>query len=136
MKITKLERDKITFDNGSVLQFIHFQDCCEDVWADCKNIQAMNGINDPIYEAEFDETLPYELVEDIGIQIFNKSGMKYLISCYNQQNGYYSDELECYLFSAEQYENVEIDAWRQGTFSNIWHIKNITKKDDIYPTKK
>ena len=137
MKITKLVENKITFDNGSVLCFLHDQQCCENVWADCENIQAMNGINDPIYEAEFDETLPFELVEEIGICIINKSGMKYLISCYNQQNGYYSDELECYLFSAKQYEYAVLkdwflEDWISGeTFDNIWHIRNVTKKDDI-----
>ena len=93
MKIIKLLINEIQFDNDFKLIFNHNQDCCEDVYADCENIQAMSHVNTPIYESDFDIDIRLEFVKDVGVHIFNKSGMKYLISCYNIQNGYYSDSL-------------------------------------------
>ena len=119
MKILKLEENKITFSNGYILQFTHDQDCCENVYADCKQIQALSHMNTPIYESEFDEALQFELAEGVGVHLINKSGMKYLISCYNQQNGYYSDRLEMFF-----YNEVNPECY-------IFHYKDITKKDEI-----
>jgi hypothetical protein len=136
MKITTLEENKITFENGHVLAFYHDQNCCETVYADCENIQAMSHMNTPIYKAEFDENLKYEMAEGIGIYLINKSNMKYLISCYNKQNGYYSDKLEAYLFNKEQFFRY---AQERGSYypepkanEYLWYCVNVEKKDQIY----
>lgn len=105
MKIKKITDGAIEFDNGNVLEFFHYTSCCEQVYADTRNIQAMSHVNFPVYEAEFDENLVVEMVSGIGVQLINVNGMKYLISCYDSQNGYYSDQLEMYYFTAEQYNH-------------------------------
>lgn len=131
MKIILLEEDKITFNNNSVLLFNHRQDCCEYVYADCKNIQAMSHMNSPIYESEFDEIIKYEIVDEIGIQLINQNGMKYLISCYNRQNGYYSDRLEMFLLTSEQFLNFQTDIYPITKNQHLLYIDNVPKKDDI-----
>lgn len=132
MKIVELSDDQITFDNGHVLAFFHEQECCEEVFADCENIQAMNNINTPIYEAEFDCSLPYELVDGVGISLINTYNMKYLISCYDIQNGYYSSNLTAYLFTKEQFQNVDLANWRFTTTNDyIWTIGDVEKSDKI-----
>ena len=93
MKILKLLKNEIHFDNDFKLLFNHDQDCCENVYADCGNIQAIHNVNTLIYESDFDIDLQLEFVENVGVHLINKSGMKYLISCYNIQDGYYSSSL-------------------------------------------
>lgn len=55
MKIKKLLENQIHFDNGYKIVFNHEQDCCEEVYADCENIQAMSHVNTPLYDSEFDD---------------------------------------------------------------------------------
>lgn len=133
MKIIQLEEDKITFDNGHVLLFNHNQDCCENVYADCINIQALSHVNAPLYESEFDEIIKYEIVQEIGIQLINQSGMKYLISCYNRQNGYYyyGDQLEMFLLTSEQFLNFQPYLYPIEENQHLLYLDNVPKKDDI-----
>jgi hypothetical protein len=93
MKITSLAEDRIQFDNGSRIEFEHWQDCCEQVYADCENIQSLSTENFPYKEVEFNEPPEFFMEEGVGVVLVAKTGMKYLISCYNKQNGYYSSKL-------------------------------------------
>jgi hypothetical protein len=93
MKITSLQEDLIKFDNGSYLIFEHYQDCCEHVYADCENIQSLSTENFPYNEVEFNEPPEFFMEDGVGVVLVAKTGMKYLVSCYNKQNGYYSDNL-------------------------------------------
>jgi len=130
MKIKRIFEDTIVFDNGNVLKFFHYNDCCEQVYADTENIQALSHANFPVYEADFDEDLVIEMVMDIGVQLVNVNGMKYLISCYDIQNGCYSDQLEMYYFSPEQYAHYNKHVWDYTTGKVppcIKYINNVEK---------
>lgn len=89
----------ILFDNGEKLSSIHDDDCCEQVFADFKNMQVMgerekNYVNADeldFFENILDSVVP---IEDLGFYLVTKQGICLLVSCYNVQNGYYSNELE------------------------------------------
>ncbi len=98
MKIVSIGKAGIIFDNGLTLEHYHEQDCCEDVYADWENMQVM-GEREKNYvnaaDLDFFENILKSIVpiEDLGFYIVTKQGICILVSCYNQQNGYYSDEL-------------------------------------------
>lgn len=82
MKIIKIEETGITFDNGTTIEDIHNQDCCEHVYADWKQL------------ADTD-VLSHEF-RDIRITGVKEAGFRlngYFIPCYNSQNGYYGSDL-------------------------------------------
>lgn len=124
MKIKEINEEKIVFDNGYELEYYHEQDCCEHVYADFEvlkdyNISTKTGKTINIKEIDFKEDLE-ELIEGIQEQGFNmisKIGEKFFVPCYNEQNGYYSSELELIL--------------RKGKTKEIIDISNFVK-DDIY----
>lgn len=102
MKITSLAEDIIEFDNGSRIEFHHDQDCCENVYADCENIQSLSTENFPYNEVEFNEPPEFFMEDGVGVVLVAKTGMKYLISCYDIQNGYYSSNLSMSFINAER----------------------------------
>ncbi|MGL4951018.1 MAG: hypothetical protein ACRC4M_04285 [Mycoplasma sp.] len=61
----------------------HFQQCCEDVYADWGCLKGTTFCDEDFNYIEI------ENVEDTGFKING-----YFVACYNEQNGYYSDELE------------------------------------------
>ena len=71
----------ILFDNGDKIEHYHIADCCEYVYADWKSI------DHSFFNSEFDE-IKIEPCKRYG---FTVNG--YFVACYNQQNGYYSDNL-------------------------------------------
>lgn len=83
MKIKNITEEEILFNDGTVVTYNHDQDCCENVYAD------FNALKDTdIFDKEF---------KDVKIEGVNGSGIKmngYFIPCYNEQNGYYSSNLE------------------------------------------
>lgn len=98
MKIVSINTTEILFDNGKKLTSEHDQDCCELVFADFENMQVMgerekNYVNADeldFFENILDSVVP---IEDLGFYLVTKQGICLLVSCYNIQNGYYSDEL-------------------------------------------
>lgn len=117
MKITGLSEDHILFNNGSSLIFEHYQNCCERVYADCENIQSLSTENFPYNDVEFDEPPKFDMVNGVGVILVAKTGMRYLISCYNKQNGYYSSNLSMSYFNSEGKKTLL--------------IKDVEKKDEI-----
>lgn len=104
MKITKISNEMIKFDNDFELTYYHEQDCCESVYADFKILKAYNlstvtGKKINIYNIDFEEDIKklIECVEGQGFNMVSKIGEKFFIPCYNEQNGYYSDNLELIL---------------------------------------
>ncbi len=75
-------KDKLIFDDGTVIEDEHEQDCCENVYADFNQLEGTD-----VLEHDF-KTLDIEGVKDSGFRIDG-----YFIPCYNQQNGYYSGDL-------------------------------------------
>lgn len=101
MKISSLSENIIQFDNGSSICFHHRQDCCEHVYADCEGIQSLSTENFPYNAVEFDEPPLFFMQSGVGVVLVAKTGMKYLISCYNSQNGYYSSNLSMSFFNSK-----------------------------------
>lgn len=107
MKIVKIGKDclydqYIEFDNGETLSYYHDQECCEQVFADFGNMQVM-GVQPEnfvyAHELDFFEDVLDSIVpiEDLGFYLVSKQGICILVSCYNRQFGYYSDDLTlCY----------------------------------------
>lgn len=83
MKIIRIN-EGLVFDNGTSVTDYHDQDCCENVYADWKQLEDTDAM-----EHEFPDKLEIEGVEESGIKIDG-----YFIPCYNEQNGYYSSDLE------------------------------------------
>jgi len=82
MKIIEINEDGIKFDDGTTIIDEHRQDCCEHVYADWKQLKDTGFLGKEI------EEIKIEGVEDLGFRI-----NQYFVPCYNEQNGYYGDDL-------------------------------------------
>jgi len=80
--------DGIDF-NGIALCDYHSQDCCENVYADWS---AMQDYVEQIEGKKF-KTLTIKAVDEMGL-LLCFDDVKVLIPCHNEQNGYYSGDLE------------------------------------------
>ena len=80
----------IQFDNGWIMCDCHWQDCCESVYVDWTHLQDEVGI----FSYDFDEnSFRIETVEGKGIR-FGDGMVMFFVPCYNEQNGYYNDQLD------------------------------------------
>lgn len=97
-KITDLavkdESVTITFEDGTItFSTYHNQDCCEIVYGDFSIVQYHKEklVGNSITKIEV------KAIEDMGFLLcfttYYYSTEKIFIPCYNNQNGYYSDEL-------------------------------------------
>jgi hypothetical protein len=82
MKIKEITEDHILFDNGIKITYYHNQDCCENVYADFRQL-----LDTTILVEDF-KRLYMQGIKDTGVRLNG-----YLIPCYNYQNGYYSSDL-------------------------------------------
>ena len=102
------EDQYIRFDDGSTLISVHERDCCEEVYADFRNMQVMMPQDKNFMwaqELDFYEDILNSIVKvpGVGFYIVTKQGICILVSCYNVNNGYYSDDL------ALRHRGVELD---------------------------
>ncbi len=123
MKIVKIDEDGLLFDNGAKLTDYHEQDCCETVYADWKNIQVATNIGANSISAEeldFDERVINCLgfLPELGFTICDKNGIRLMVSCYNQQNGYYSSNLS--LVYTDKYKRVSTVDISDCVKDEIW----------------
>lgn len=115
MKIVEIvEEDKIVFDNGNTLEQYHSQDCCEHVYADFNvldnyNLSTVTGKTIDIRDIDFEERIEnlIQPVQSAGFNMVSKIGEKFFVPCYNEQNGYYSSDLELILRRQVAFGNVE-----------------------------
>ena len=89
MKIKKVTEEVILFDNGTVITYDHCQDCCEDNYADFKQIES------EALDYDFETELKFEAVKEAGFR-FGDSRRMFFIPCYSEQNGYYSSDIDIY----------------------------------------
>jgi hypothetical protein len=98
MKVIKIDETGLEFDDGTKISDIHQQDCCEHVYADWQQLKDTDILNKEIDEIKI------EGVKDSG---FRLNG--YFIPCYNEQNGYYGDELSLEITKSGSKEKRIID---------------------------
>lgn len=89
----------IVFDNGTQISDRHEQNCCESVYADFSHLETYNvlprtGESITIYNIEFPEQLILSEVEGEGFCLISSDGSKWFVPCHNEQNGYYSSDLQ------------------------------------------
>ena len=87
MKIIKITDDEIIFDNDMTISQDHDQDCCEEVYADFKQLHDTFIMTERFNNGVF--VSPHKF----GFVIYGDSEYSYYVPCYNIQNGYYSDDL-------------------------------------------
>lgn len=78
----------IEFSNGWVMTDVHFQDCCENVYADWGHLKNEAGI-----DHNFDEDSFYVMKVEHGFR-FGDGSISFFVPCYNEQNGYYNSDLD------------------------------------------
>lgn len=89
MKISRITDNEILFDGGHTITFDHYQDCCEDNYADFEQI------DDIARAASFTHPLQFEAVDGYGFRFGNENNMHF-VPCYSDQNGYYSSDIQIY----------------------------------------
>lgn len=102
--IKKITEDEIELTNGMTIWALHVEDCCENVYAELDTLSTEIGNS-------FD-SLTFRIVPDMGF-LFNKS----LVCCHNEQNGYYSSDLELRI----RWEDISITFdISEGTIDDIY----------------
>ena len=102
MKIKSISIDEIEFDNGSVLDSEHRQNCCEHHYVDftsmedqfSKKTEFPENLNDLVvldYNSEKDNIRGEKYTTFVILQ--DKKGRKYTLNIYNENNGYYGTEV-------------------------------------------
>lgn len=87
MKISKITRDYILFDNDNLIEYYHDQDCCECNYAD------FESIDDLAKDFDFNDNLDFEECK-YGFKFGNKPNNMFFVPCYSEQNGWYSEDID------------------------------------------
>lgn len=74
----------IKLSNGTTITHEHYQDCCENVYADWESLKDVDL--SPLLNTKL---IKVEVVKDFG---FRLNGIP--VPAYNEQNGYYSNNLQ------------------------------------------
>lgn len=105
MKIVEITDNYILFDNGNKITYDHDPECCEENYADFKQL------DDVSRNTEFDPELKFEIVPDSGFRFGNKNKM-FFVPCYSDQNGYYTCNIQIYYNNIPQISfNAELRDW-------------------------
>lgn len=89
VKIKEVRMESILFDDDSILEYDHLQDCCERNFADFEQV------DDLALEQTFTLPLDFEYTSN-GFMFGNKPNKMFFIPCYSEQNGYYSPTVDIY----------------------------------------
>ena len=94
VSLTGIDEDGLYFSDGSKIGDQHSQSWCEYVYADWKSVETEIHTRDGI------TGMVFAGVEGSGMRIAtlyeNGTVEMAFLPCYNEQNGYYSDNLELY----------------------------------------
>lgn len=91
MKIKEVTSEYILFDDGQIITFDHFQECCECNYAEFEDLDK------DALDFEFKKDLDFEAVDNAGFRFGNKGVIMYFVPCYSEQNGYYTTMIDIYL---------------------------------------
>lgn len=98
IQINEVTVDSIIFTDGSKLTYGHKQDCCENNYADFKQI------DDLALSYSFKTPLKFELCDE-GFRFGD--GQKWVfVPCYSEQNGYYSNQIDI-IYNNELVFNID-----------------------------
>lgn len=116
MKIVKIEEERIEFDDGTVMESYHEQDCCEWHWAELGilanyNLNPKTGETINIKDIEFPDNIDksVKLIPGEGFNLVAKDGSKYFVPCYASNNGYYSTNLKLLIRGGKFKKNKSIN---------------------------
>lgn len=90
MKVVKIIKDGLRFDDGTMIYSDHDQDCCESHWLslDDYTVDDFEGLEFDLSRDDF-----FERIEDYGIALLPLNGHPIRIPGYGSNNGYYSSNL-------------------------------------------
>lgn len=100
MRILNITDAYIEFDNGKAIYFEHYQQCCENNYADFSQLDSLAR------EAEFSEPLTFESCP-YGFRFGNPPVNMFFVPCYSEQNGYYSNELNIWYDGKEVIHGID-----------------------------
>jgi hypothetical protein len=114
VKVTGLNSDVITFDNGVKLYSNHYQDCCENHYLSMSDltIADFDGLEFDLSNDEF-----FERIEGYGIALKPINGHPVRIPGYGSNNGYYSSNLDLIIINVnglsiyKEYNISECQEW-------------------------
>jgi len=96
MFITKIDDERITFNDGSYIMFEHIPDCCEWNYAD---FSILTAANNEIFNLRFSKVDIFPKEEGFILALDNR---KFWIPCYSSQNGWYSSDLDVFYFDKHE----------------------------------
>lgn len=125
----------ILFDDGLILTHYHAQDCCENVYADWDYLKNEAGIMDTDFSNLAIEERNNRK-KRTGIRVCGQ-GRRFFVPCYNEQNGYYNDQLDIVLIDTNEYEETDVGWWNGKTqyefkYKIVKTWENVPTIDDIY----
>ena len=94
VKVTAVNEDVLTFEDGTSLYSDHDQDCCESHYLTFKDlsISDFEGLEFDLSSDSF-----FERVEGYGIRLLPTNGQPVSVPGYGYNNGYYSSNLSLIL---------------------------------------
>lgn len=93
-RVTFIDDDSISFDDGSNLYSNHDTDCCESHFLSFSDLtlEDFSGLEFDLSSDDF-----FERVEDYGIRLLPTNGQPVSVPGYGYNNGYYSSHLDLVL---------------------------------------
>lgn len=96
-KVTKIFDETIYFDNGNYLKSEHQDDCCETHYLGMRDLKLEDFDNLEFdLEGDFFKRIPY-----YGIELVPVNGWSVKIPGYGFNNGYYSSNLDLYIYDKD-----------------------------------
>ena len=105
--VSSVAEGLITMENGDEIRFEdhHSQDCCEQVYAAFDEAPFQNFVGKKA------DSLSIVGVPDTGfLVVLGKE--KVLVNCYNEQNGYYSNQLSIIIQYGSVEHEVDLDGYK------------------------
>lgn len=113
LKVIQINNDSIKFNDGTVLESEHEQDCCENhflSFADL-DLKDFNGLEFDLTNDNF-----FNRVEGYGIELLPINGYPIRVPGYGYNNGYYSGNLTLNIYNInstyfKRYNITECQLW-------------------------